>query len=489
MADISKIKLPSGNTYDIVDKKSGYKVVSINRKVDSGVNIADITIGDTTTQLYAPQGGSAGTITKVKTTAGAHTAIDVSSGAAEFNVPTKTSHLTNDSGFVTTDEKLQVSNISDNISYNFICMTSVGTIPRTSTALLTDELKIKKDTTTSVTNLLVGNEQRGQIKLGYRTGGNQYTTTLTTSHTNTSRTLTLPDATGTVALTSDITDEKVKTNSISNDTVYYPIVGSATSLATTKYYDASGLKYSYISSSQTAALMIGNETAISSNGKKGILRLGGSTQFKGVIDPGAPTADRTYTLPDKSGTVALTSDIPDVTGKIDTAGTGLSKSGTTLNHSNSVTAKTTQAVYPIKIDAQGHISAYGSAVTIPTTASDVGAVPTSRTVNGKALSSNISLTASDVSAVPTSDVTLSGEVSKIPKISSGGVLEVRKYIDMHDTSSTLDYDVRLSATTSGTAGTGTLGIAAEEMQISINTSSTLYTDIVALGWNSDVIIT
>lgn len=46
------------------------------------------------------------------------------------------------------------------------------------------------------------------------------------------------------------------------------------------------------------------------------------------------------------------------------AGTGLSLSSTTFNHSNSVTAQTTQAVYPIKIDAQGHISAYGSAVTI-----------------------------------------------------------------------------------------------------------------------------
>lgn len=48
---------------------------------------------------------------------------------------------------------------------------------------------------------------------------------------------------------------------------------------------------------------------------------------------------------------------------IRSAGTGLSKSGTTLNHSNSVSEQTTQAVYPIKIDAQGHISAYGSAVT------------------------------------------------------------------------------------------------------------------------------
>ena len=47
-------------------------------------------------------GGGGGTITGIKTTAGTHTTIDVSSGAANFNVPTKTSHLTNDSGFITT---------------------------------------------------------------------------------------------------------------------------------------------------------------------------------------------------------------------------------------------------------------------------------------------------------------------------------------------------------------------------------------------------
>ena len=42
-----------------------------------------------------------GTITSVKTTAGKHTTINVTSGAANFNVPTNTSHLTNDSGFLT----------------------------------------------------------------------------------------------------------------------------------------------------------------------------------------------------------------------------------------------------------------------------------------------------------------------------------------------------------------------------------------------------
>lgn len=48
--------------------------------------------------------------------------------------------------------------------------------------------------------------------------------------------------------------------------------------------------------------------------------------------------------------------IPDVSGKIDTAGTGLSKSGTTLNHSNSVTAQTSTVFKKIKYDAQGHIT-------------------------------------------------------------------------------------------------------------------------------------
>ena len=40
-------------------------------------------------------------VSTITTTAGAHTAISNKSGAVSFNVPTKTSHLTNDSGFIT----------------------------------------------------------------------------------------------------------------------------------------------------------------------------------------------------------------------------------------------------------------------------------------------------------------------------------------------------------------------------------------------------
>ena len=42
-----------------------------------------------------------GTITSVKTTAGAHSTVNITSGAVNFNVPTKTSHLANDSNYIT----------------------------------------------------------------------------------------------------------------------------------------------------------------------------------------------------------------------------------------------------------------------------------------------------------------------------------------------------------------------------------------------------
>ena len=85
-----------GVTYDLQDNISGYI---------TGITSSDVTtaLGFTPYNATNPNGytTNTGTITSVKTTAGAHTTINVSSGAANFNVPTKTSHLTNDSGFLT----------------------------------------------------------------------------------------------------------------------------------------------------------------------------------------------------------------------------------------------------------------------------------------------------------------------------------------------------------------------------------------------------
>lgn len=97
----------------------------------------------------------------------------------------------------------------------------------------------------------------------------------------------------------------------------------------------------------------------------------------------------------------------------------IQKNGTTVktftaNASSNVTANIT---VPTKVsdltNDSGYITGYTETdPTVPSwakasskpsyTASEVGAVPTTRTVNGKALSSNITLSASDVSALPSS---------------------------------------------------------------------------------------
>lgn len=60
-------------------------------------------------------------------------------------------------------------------------------------------------------------------------------------------------------------------------------------------------------------------------------------------------------------------------GGLTISGTPITNSGSiTVGHSNVLSsAQTTQAVYPIKIDKNGHVSAYGSAVSIPTKVSDL----------------------------------------------------------------------------------------------------------------------
>lgn len=129
-----------------------------------------------------------------------------------------------------------------------------------------------------------------------------------------------------------------------------------------------------------------------------------------VAADGTISAASSYTLPTASTTVK---------GGIK-VGTGLTMSSETLNHSNSITAKTAYGstattasanggsitVTDVKYDAQGHIT--GSTdrkITLSQTTytlAGLGGVPTSRTINGKALSSNITLTAGDVGAATSS---------------------------------------------------------------------------------------
>lgn len=79
------------------------------------------------------------------------------------------------------------------------------------------------------------------------------------------------------------------------------------------------------------------------------------------------------------------------------------------------------------------VPAWAKADSKPTyTASEVGAVPTTRTINGKALSSNITLNASDVGALPSSTTLFSGNYNDLtnkPTIPSIDGLATTTYVD------------------------------------------------------------
>ena len=128
------------------------------------------------------------------------------------------------------------------------------------------------------------------------------------------------------------TDTKV-TDTVGTANTYYPAGGTSTSTATgTQVFDTS---FKFIGTTGTtsavgkAQLVLGNATASGTvNNKQGSIVVYGSTAYAHTIQ-GVPTAARTLTLPDKTGTFALTSDIPSVPTVNDAALT-LKGAGTTV---------------------------------------------------------------------------------------------------------------------------------------------------------------
>ena len=171
----------------------------------SGITSSDISNWNSKTS-------NTGTITSVKTTAGAHTTINVSSGAVNFNVPTKTSHLTNDSGFITsyTDEKVKTNAATASSNYYVLMGTNTN---EAETKIYDTRIKYSYTDGTSSTPgialLSLGNDSnilpnsiKGRIKLYAQSGS----VTIDPGASQNSTVLTLPNTTGTLALTSDIPD-------------------------------------------------------------------------------------------------------------------------------------------------------------------------------------------------------------------------------------------------------------------------------------------
>lgn len=261
-------------------------------------------------------------VNTITTTAGTHTAITSQKGDVSFNVPTKTSHLTNDSGFITSDsdEKVKVAEYSQQTTYYPILATGVGTATR---QIATNGVSFRESGGGATLALGLDEYHWGVLQLG---GESQYSVSIYNINITADRALTIPDKSGTIALTSDIPTVPTKTSQLTNDS-------------------------GFITSADLPSFV---------SGVKG-------------------NSESSY----RTGNVNLT---PANIGAVPTSRTVNSK-------------------------------ALSSNITL--TASDVSAVPTSRTVNSKALSSNITLTASDVSALPT-DFFIWDTYSKSVTVSGSG---------------------------------------------------------------------
>lgn len=141
-----------------------------------------------------------------------YTAAEVGALPDSTVIPSKTSDLTNDSGFITsyTDEKVKVTTASTEQQY-YLTFLSSGTTPITTT-LNAHIGKLIYEIGTNTSQITLGNTTtQGRIKLFSGTGSNIYTRIQPASLT-TNQTITLPNKSGTVALTSDIPQVYSSTN-------------------------------------------------------------------------------------------------------------------------------------------------------------------------------------------------------------------------------------------------------------------------------------
>lgn len=177
------------------------------------------------------------------------------------------------------------------------------------------------NTTYTLTNALSSHKFTWTFTAGG--SGSGYTTTTAELVAGTGISLT-DDATNkkiTIASTIVNTDEQLKIEEVFDSTtqtyIYYPILGRSTTTTGVRQIDTDGFQYynrnGTTSAEGIAQLTLGNATTSGVAGNKpGSINLFSSTAYAGLIKTGALTAARTYSFPNKSGTVALIEDLTNV---------------------------------------------------------------------------------------------------------------------------------------------------------------------------------
>jgi hypothetical protein len=282
-----------------------------------------------------------------------------------------------------------------------------------------------------------------------------YETTLQVTDPTADRTITLPDATGTVALTSDITVTASSTNTFTNKSI---ALGTNTLTGTKAEFDTALTDGTFVDTTSTQTLenktlsgsqYLRNIVDVTDNstlkvkggnygveiqsatdgstfktwsfGTDGVLSAPGNIVFEGATADAYettlaitdPTADRTITLPNASGTVALTSDLAsaytdemaqDAIGNA--LGTGLSYNDTT--GAISVTANTYDAYGAAgtaqsnaESTASGYVSTHAGLTSTHGVSGAIVGTTDTQTLSSKTLTSPVvsGLTISDASIV------------------------------------------------------------------------------------------
>ena len=327
MPDLSKIKL-NDITYNLKDAAARASIAAITGGGGGGGVVTSVNGETGNVEIDIPDDISDLTdhLNKIPTTY--VSSFNGSSGAITYTAPV--SSVNGSTGTVIVD-KIKTTAISTNADYNLLGTTTSDTNTAAVTVYQQTPLSFSK--TASLSRLTIGTTSLpGHIRLySDVTNASGYTDLKSGVTSTNTRTITFPDATGTVALTSDI-----------------PSISSWALAANKPSYT-----FSELTSHPTTLDGYGITNVYTKTEVDGLVS--GVLHYKGV----------------KAAVSALPS------------------SGNTVGDVWHVTADNGEYAWDGSVWQE-----LGSTVDLS------GYVPTSRTINGKALTSNISLTASDVNALP-----------------------------------------------------------------------------------------
>lgn len=312
-----------GTTYDLKDNISGYATLA-SPEFTGTPTAPTAPVGDSSTQIAttafvqnAMSGAGAGTVTSVGvsnatngglsvtgspiTSSGTitvgHSNVLSSAQTTEAVYPIaidKNGHISSYGTAVTvSDTKVSQALSTSNDTYSVLFRNATGTSNSTDTSKFSSKFTVQAST---------GNVTVGTVN-GYTLAAAS-AKAVDTSISAGSSSANLPTSAAVASFVEgkgySTTDEKLKVGTVTSGNTYYPVLSTSGTTASTKQIDTAGLKY--YPNNGVVQFQVGSSTKIGD-----IDLISGS--YSVSLWPANLTDNRTLTLPNATGTLALTSDI------------------------------------------------------------------------------------------------------------------------------------------------------------------------------------